>query len=356
MSDTQLPVVPMTTSRRACLAVAMVAMVAAVAACSGSDGVSPSAGRTSTPTTTGVSTTPSAPASVIPQRRWMLDTVDVDYPDGLATIDGGVFVKTDDGRVARIDPETGTVVAEAKIDTARDASHYCLGIGSDGTTLWACTAGDKTTDVVRLDPKTLEVTKVVKVDKVFDQYALSIVDGKLWVLAGNGNRLTSVDTATGQKTTVPLGRRCFQLAATTTTVYATCQVTNEVIAVDAGTGDITSRVDVASPGNVSVSGDNVWVSGSAGLLHLDTGLQPRADYPGPAAGSEGDLVATDTAVWIRQPEGFLLRVDPTTGQVAARYDIDPVPSGGSLLVTDNAAWTSAFDDNTIYKIDPMPGP
>ena len=70
------------------------------------------------------------------------------------------------------------------------------------------------------------------------------------------------------------------------------------------------------------------------------------------AGPEGDLAATDTAVWVRQPEGFLLRIDPATDQVAARYDIDPVPSGGSLLVTDDAVWTSAFDDNVVYKIDP----
>ena len=341
----------MATTRAVCLT-GTAGLLITVVACSGRDQVPPVAGGTSAPSQAAVSTDPSAPVSVVPQTRWMVDSVDLGYPDGLAAMDGAVFVKTDDGKVARIDPETGKVVAQAKIDTAKDAAHYCQGIGSDGETLWACSAGDASTDVVRLDPATLEVTATAKVDKVFDQYALSVVDGTLWVLTGAGDRLTGVDTSTGKQTTVPLGRRCFQLSASARRVYLTCLLDDEVIAVDARTGKVLAHTEVPHPTNVSVSGDDVWVSGSAGLVRLDPDLQPRASYPGLTAGPEGDLAATDTAVWVRQPEGFLLRIDPATDQVAARYDIDPVPSGGSLLVTDDAVWTSAFDDNVVYKIDP----
>jgi hypothetical protein len=47
----------------------------------------------------------------------------------------------------------------------------------------------------------------------------------------------------------------------------------------------------------------------------------------------------------------VIAVDPATGRVASRYAIDPVPSGGSLLVVGNTVWTSAFDDATVYEVD-----
>ena len=39
---------------------------------------------------------------------------------------------------------------------------------------------------------------------------------------------------------------------------------------------------------------------------------------------------------------------PTT----TRYVADPVPSGGSVLVTEDAVWTSEYNDNVVVRIDP----
>ena len=323
---------------------AAVLLVASAAGCSGSgdDG----GGTAGSPS-------PAQPRTVGPD-SWRLGTTTTENPDGLAAIDHGVFVKTDDGRVVRIDPGSGRVTAEADLDTAKDPANYCQGIGSDGDTLWACSAGDSTTDVVRLDPKTLSVTARVPVDKLFDQYTLPVVGGAVWVLAGDGSRLVSVDTATGRSSTSRLPYRCFQLAATVAAVYATCLVDDEVIAVDPRTRKVVGRAQVDGPTNVAAGGGEVWVSGDRGLTRLDGTLGSPTLFEGPSAGPEGDLLVTESAVWVRSPDDFLLRLDPATGAVTARYAQHPAISGGSTLLAYGSLWTSASDDAAVFRVDPEP--
>jgi streptogramin lyase len=341
-------------------------IVVALVGCGDGEGNRTTKAKGSPSTTAAPTTSPSAsahgvpeasiePATVVAQSEWLTATVDIPYPDGLAAFGEHVFVKTDDGHVVRVDAVSGEVVDDVRVDTSTDSGHYCQGIGSDGKTLWACSAGLHTTEVYRLDPDSLDVTEKVPVDKLFDQLSLPVVAGKVWVLAGSGDRLTAIDTATGKTRTTKLGRRCFQLAATETSVYATCLLTDELVAVDAVTGKVTATAEVPNPTNVSVAGDGVWVSGGGGVLRLSTDLEPRLLFPGLTAGQEGDLVAAADAVWVRQAEGFLFRIDPAAGTVAAQYAIDPVPSGGSVLVTDAGVWLSAYDDNTIYRLDPAAG-
>ncbi|GAA3815256.1 PQQ-binding-like beta-propeller repeat protein [Nocardioides panacisoli] len=324
---------------------AAVLLASAAAGCSGSDN-GDAGGPASSPAA-------SRPATIEPA-AWRLGTTTTENPDGLAAIDHAVFVKTDDGRVVRIDPATGRVTAEADLDTAKDPGSYCQGIGSDGDTLWACSAGDSTTDVVRLDPRTLAVTARLPVDKLFDQYALPVVGGTVWVLGGDGSRLVGVDTATGRSRTSRLPYRCFQLAATKEAVYATCLVDEEVIAVDPRTRKVVASAQVDGPTNVATGDGTVWVSGSRGLSRFDDTLASPTLFEGPSAGQEGDLLMTGSAVWVRNPDDFLLRIDPATGAVTARYAMHPAVSGGSALIAYGSLWTSAYDDATVYQVDPEP--
>jgi hypothetical protein len=80
-------------------------------------------------------------------------------------------------------------------------------------------------------------------------------------------------------------------------------------------------------------------------------LRTVALYPDPGVGSAGDIVATPAGVWVRQAAAFLLRLDATTGRVTTRCGIDPVPSGGSLLVAGHRVWTTASDDATVFGVD-----
>lgn len=295
-------------------------------------------------------TSPGAPA-IVAQDDWLTAALEIDQPDGLAALGDAVYVKTDKGDIVRVDRASATVVTSVEVDTRNDSGHYCTGIGSDGTSLWACSAGREGTDLVRLDPESLEITERVAVDKVFDQLTLPVVDGRVWSIVGIGDRVTVVDALTSDTQTYPLDRRCFQLSVTTDRVYVTCSLTDEVLALDASTGKVLATAEVSHPVNVSAVGHDVWVSTSAGLQRLTADLEPMTTYDSLSAGPEGDLLATPDAVWVRQPEGFLFRLDPETGSTT-QYAIDPVPSGGSVLVTDDAVWVSEFNDNVVQRVDP----
>ena len=295
--------------------------------------------------------TPSASPGSVEQSAWLTAQVEVEQPDGLVAFGDSVYVKTDTGTVVRVDAADATVLGSAEIDTYNDGGHYCTGIGTDGTSLWACSAGRDGTDVVRLDPETLQVLDRVRIDMVFDQLTLPVVDGRVWVLSGTGDQLTYLDTATRRRRTWPLDERCFQLAATADRVYATCLLSDLVLALDATTGDVVARVEAPHPAHISAIRDQVWVSTGKGLQQFSADLHPLATYDGLAAGPEGDVLATTDAVWVRQAAGFLFRLDLATG-TTTQYVADPVPSGGSVLVTEDGVWASAFNDNIVYRVDP----
>ena len=305
-----------------------------------------------TATAAGPTVRSGVPAMVIPESTWARGRVRIDYPDGLAALGGAVFVKTDDGHVVRVQAASRTVGADVKVDTTRDPDHYCQGIGTDGRTLWACSAADSgTTNLVELDPETLQVRATVRIDKIFDQLAIPIVGRTAWVLTGTGSTLTALDTVTRRTRSYPLGRRCLQVAATTRTVYLTCRLSNEVVALAPGSGKIRRIARVDAPVNVVAGPDGVWVSGSGGLVRLSADLQVLETYPGLLAGPDGDLLLTSGSLWIRQGAGFLLRLDTTRSVVAARYAIDPLPSGGSLLEVGKEIWTSSYDDDLVLVVD-----
>ncbi|MGY2873268.1 outer membrane protein assembly factor BamB [Marmoricola sp. URHA0025 HA25] len=300
------------------------------------------------------STVTAGPANVVARSLWKRGEIHIFAPDGLAFLGSSVYVKSDDGHVVRVDAQTGKVLTKVKVDTTSDPSHYCQGIGTDGTTLWTCSAADGgQTDVVRLDPVTLEVLATVKVDKVFDQEAMPVRAGTVWVLTGTGETLTTIDTATNRTTDYPLGRRCFQVAVAASTAYATCRLANEMVAVDARTGKVIASTDLPDPVTVVADDDAVWVSTSKGVVGLSGDLQPRTVFAG-LTGGLGDLLLTEGSLWVRQDAGFLFRVDTSSQQVAAQYGIDPVPSGGSLVAVGDEIWTSSYDDNVVFRVHPAP--
>lgn len=334
--------------RRRVVAASLLAVAAAalaLSACGGQDRPQPEAVRATTMS--------SEPAVSVPESTWRRGRVRIGFPDGLAVIGDSVYVKTDDGHVLRVDATRHHVEADVRVDTTTDPDSYCEGIGTDGRSLWACSAADDgSTDVVRLDPESLEVRATVRVDKVFDQLTLPVSAGKVWVLSGTGDTLTSVDTSTGHTASHPLGRSCLQAAATPQRVYLTCLMSDQVVAVDAATGKVVDTVTSPDPVNVVADDHEVWVGGSARTTRFSPDLAPRAIYPGLVAGREGDLLLTGGTLWVRSGDDFLSRVDTATGKVAARYAIDPVPSGGSLAAVGGEIWTSASDDDLVFVVDP----
>ena len=240
----------------------------------------------------GVPEAPIEPATVVPQSEWLTGTVEVHFPDGLAALGEHVFVKTDDGHVVRIDAASAEVDGDVRIDTSTSSAATARASAPTARPCGPALQASIRRTYSGSIPTASTSREKVPVDKLFDQVTLPVAGGKVWVLTGIGDLLTSIDTATTKTRTTKLGRRCLQLAATATSVYATCSLTDELVAVDATTGKVTATADVPNPIYVSVVDDDVWVTGGGGLLRLSTDLEPNLLFPGLTSGPEGDLVAT----------------------------------------------------------------
>jgi hypothetical protein len=252
-------------------------------------------------------TVSSGPSDVGPLNSRLIAKISIANPDGLVEVGGAVWVRTDDGRVVRVDPRTDTVTGTVHLDTAKDPGHYCQGIGTDGTAVWACTASDSTTSIMRIDPTTMATGKPVAVQKAFDQLSLPHTPRGLWVLTGTGTAVIVVDPTSQATTSYPLGARCQQLAASTAVVVATCVNDNVVVALNPATGRVLTRVSLPAPRIAAATGYDVWVDTTDGLTRL--GSDQLTSSP-PLSG--GSLLLTSDALWASaNDEGVVLHLRPT---------------------------------------------
>jgi streptogramin lyase len=224
------------------------------------------------------------------------------------------------------------------------------GIGTDGTSVWACIASDTSTGIVRIDPVTMEVGAPIDVGKVFDQLSLPHTSRGLWVLTGSGETLAVVDPATREVATYQLGAKCLQVAAAETLVIVTCANEDVVLALNPLSGEILARTSLTSPRIAAVWGEDVWVDTSAGLTRLGTDLAVKVRYPNQVIGPEGDLVVTEDAVWVRGAGGVLWRIDPQTDNVVEQLTSDRRVSAGGLLLTPGAIWASENNEGIVVHL------
>ena len=318
-----------------------------LAACMASSSQKPPATPTSVPAIL------PTPSSIVPFAERLLATINIKYPDDLVFVQGFIWVKTDDGHVVQVDPASNSVVGDIKVDTTSDPYHYCLGFGTDGEDIWACSAsGDennKTIDVVRIDPSTKSVVETVKVDKIFDQFKMPILLNKIWVLSGDGDKLVAIDTTTNQPSpAIDLGVRCFQVEAVGKSLLAICGLDNLMLRIDPEKMQVTDRLPLSSPLRISVTENGLWLSQGNEIVRLDTeSLNPVIRYPGLF---NADIFATKDAVWVRLDAGFLYRIDPASNQLIEQIKTDQNLSIGSILVTSDSIWTTASDNDMLIRL------
>lgn len=270
-------------------------------------------------------------------------------PDWLTSYKGFVWVKRDDGFVTRLDPHSNKPRGEVRADTKSD--QFCQGIGSGGGAVWSCSGSD----VVRIDPTTVKVVASIPAGKVFDQGRLVVAAGHVWVLTGEGDRLTGIDTATnraGPEITLPF--KCGELGSGPDTLWVVCRQANKLVAIDVARRSIEGEVDVEAPSAAVGTDTDAWVGSQRGLLRIDaqtlelvarfTNLNPE----------EGDLAVDGNDVWVRTVNGFLHRIDARSNVVAEQIRPESALSGGSLLVAEGSIWTTAFDDNIVLRLRRSP--
>ena len=298
------------------------------------------------------------PSSIVPFDQRLLASFEIfKEPDEMVFVRGYLWTKTADGHLVQIDPATNLVIADIKVDTTSDAFHYCTGLGTDGEHIWACSAsGDadnRTIDVVRVDPESQSVVETFKVDKIFDQLDLPFLLNQIWVLSDNGTTLVGIDVTRNELTPeIDLGNRCFQLAVVGESLMATCSLDHVILQIDPEKREIIHRLDIKTPRWIAGDENGLWVAQDNAIIRLDpTSLMPLAIFSQFASvGKNGDIFITEDAVWIRQKSGFLYQIDPASNQIVEQIKIDQDLAGGSVLVTSDSIWATAYDNNLLVRL------
>jgi DNA-binding beta-propeller fold protein YncE len=269
-------------------------------------------------------------------------------PDWLTALDSFVFVKRDNGLVTKIDTATNKPVGEVLADTKSEPSQFCEGIGAGGGSVWSCSGSD----VVRIDPETLQVKQSIPVGKIPNSGRLVFAAGQIWVLSGDGDELVGIDAATGKPgTALPLSAPCTELGAGVDRVWAICPNSSLVLGIDPEARTIEDEIELESPTVAFSTETDVWVGYADGLGRFDAeSLDQAALFTGLNPTDEGAVMVSGDDVWVRQPVGFLYRIDAATNTVAEQVVPDEPLSGGDVLPSGGALWISSYNDNLVLRL------
>jgi outer membrane protein assembly factor BamB len=325
----------------------MLAMSVLLTACGGGGDESSTGPRSqSKPTVANAS-----PQVVVPLEKRLIGKAHIPDGDTMVEVGGSVWVKTDDGQLVRVDPATTRVTGRLQLDQRGLGQRYCEGIGSDGTSVWTCATNADATPIVRVDPVTAKVVQRYEVDKNFDQLNIPFVNGMMWVLTDDGSTITGLRAGSGSPYKLELGVRCLQATGDGSDLVLTCPADDSVRRVDVETGKTLAKRHLERPYILSASKSSVWVGTTAGVERLDAKTLARLTlFPGIELETTGDIAASDDEVWVRTQGPFLYHIDPNSLRVTEQVSANPALSGGSLLVTDDALWTTAFNDSTVFHL------
>jgi glutamine cyclotransferase len=293
------------------------------------------------------------PLAVVAQRERRLATAEIHFAEGLVSLGESIWVKTDDGLLVEYDPASDQQVREKKLDTTSDPATYCQGIGVAAGYIWACSATDAGTDIVRIDPETLEIVATVPARKIHEQLRLPFLADRVWVLSGDGNQLVGIDTSSNEAgQPIDLGKRCFQLAATGSAIVATCTLDDTVLLLDPATGQIIAQATLNEPRLVAADDQAVWVGFAQGVAWLDArDLTQVATFKGMSPGTGGDLYTTGDEVWVRKSgSSDLYHIDPATKTIVEAISGESDDAGGGLLVTADSVWLSTNDPGSLIRL------
>jgi virginiamycin B lyase len=224
---------------------------------------------------------------------------------------GSLWVATQSGKLDRVDPKTGKVLARIAVG---DTSYEPV-VAFDS--VWVTNRGSNT--VSRIDPRNNRVVLTVKTPFV---NAGGIVAAERWLWIGNdtggSHDLVRFDPVAKTLDTFQAGDRPAFVAFADGSVWTADQGSATVTRLDPTTGKVLATIP-------------------AGVRPVNLARAPLADeHP---------------EVWVPDDQGdLLIRIDAVTGTVLERLRT----GDGPAVVAPDATglWVTNFEDGTVWRIEP----
>ncbi|MEO5941331.1 MAG: hypothetical protein ABIZ72_10010 [Candidatus Limnocylindrales bacterium] len=234
-----------------------------------------------------------------------------------------------------------------------------IGLATDGASIWLFT---NTGDVARIDPVTNAIVATVRPNPENPDYqGLAASATGLWLTDWSANRLYRLDPQTLRTVaTIVPAATSKGVIATDAAVWIANTRGGSVERIDPATNNVTAELPL---GRIGPSGPNwltrgfgsIWVgipnASIVARINERTNVTESTITVSSPASPCGGMAATTTAIWITSCDGsnFLTQIDPVTNKVVGTIDL--ANRGYGITVIGDRPWT-APNDGQIVRIDP----
>jgi len=330
----------------------VVAVASVVAACGG-----PPASQSASATVSAVVPSPSTPpvVSAAPSRDTPVNieaagATRIDLtgaPDWVALAAGSAWVAVDGG-VRRVDATTGEVDGLVLVPGV-----ICLGFDIGFDSLWAGSCDRHL--LARIDPATGSLdTPFIDLPVVGfqEEGSIGVGDSGVW-LVSSGHELLHLDPVINQVDgRWPLPAGAAAVRAGLGSVWVTVSDAGRLLKIDPADPRTSQTITVGGgPRFLAIGQDSVWVMNQA------DGTVSRVDAGGTVVATievsdvpirGGDIAVGGGFVWVRTERDLVVCIDPATNAIEHRFG--PPSGSGSVAVDDTAAWVTAHDTGSLWRL------
>jgi virginiamycin B lyase len=269
-------------------------------------------------------------------------------PDWLALAGGSVWTAVVGG-IRKIDAATGRVDGLVPVDDA-----VCLAMDVGFDSLWA--GGCDKHQLHRIVPSSgLLFTPPIDLPIAAIQQESSIAagEGGVWVVSTD-HRLVRVDPVTNRADPDPwpLPEGAAAARAGLGALWVTVTPTDSLLKISPADPRTSQAIEVGdAPRFLAIGEDAVWVmnQGDGSVSRVDaTGMVVATIPVSDAPIQGGDIAVGGGSVWVRTEQDLVVRIDPRTNAVNARFG--PPSGSGSVVADDTAMWVSAHDVASVWRL------
>jgi virginiamycin B lyase len=269
-------------------------------------------------------------------------------PDWVALAGGSAWVAVVGG-VRKVDGDSGKVDGLVPID---DVVCLAMDVGFDSLWAGAC----ETHRLIRIVPTSgLLFTPPIElpIRAIQAESSIAAGEGGVWLVSVD-HELVRVDPITNRADpdVWPLPEGAAAARAGLGSLWVTVAATDTLLRISPADPKTSQAIKVGDgPRFLAIGEDAVWVmnQGAGSVSRVDVGgavVASIAVSDVPIRG--GDIAVGGGSVWVRVEQDLVVRIDPATNAVTARYG--PPSGSGSVAADADAAWVSAHDTSSLWRL------
>ncbi|MGC1566991.1 MAG: ABC transporter substrate-binding protein, partial [Trebonia sp.] len=178
-------------------------------------------------------------------------------------------------------------------------------------------------------------------------------------VAGPANSVVALNPNGSVTATLPVGAHPVAAVAAADSLWVANLEDRDVTRIDLSSRRILQSIPVGgAPTALAATPGAVWVSDTTGQISR---IDPEYDRPVPTLplpassllplGTAWPMLPASRSIWIVDPDGYVVQIDPGTGQQTGSVDVGNEPS--AVAAGAGYLWVTNSADGTVTRIDPL---